>query len=140
MILDRLYALQDTKYRDFQGKLLPTVNPKTIIGVRTPDLRALAKELAKQEDIGTFLEDLPHTYFDENQLHAFILSELKDYDRCIQGVNTFLPYIDNWATCDQLSPKVFRKHKPELLAYIKKWLKSDATYTVRFAVGMLMQH
>ena len=140
MILDRLYALQDTKYRDFQGKLLPTVNPMTIIGVRTPDLRALAKELAKKEDIGTFLDSLPHTYFDENQLHAFILSELKDYDRCIQGVNTFLPYIDNWATCDQLSPKVFRKHKPELLAYIKKWLKSDATYTVRFAVGMLMQH
>ncbi|MBR5672723.1 MAG: DNA alkylation repair protein [Spirochaetales bacterium] len=139
-ILKELYALQDTKYRDFQGKLLPTVDPKTIIGVRTPDLRALAKELAKQEDIGTFLEALPHTYFDENQLHAFILSELKDYDRCIQGVNTFLPYIDNWATCDQLSPKVFKKHKPELLAYIKKWLKSDATYTVRFAVGMLMQH
>ncbi len=139
-ILEKLYALQDTKYRDFQGKLLPTVNPKTIIGVRTPDLRTLAKELAKKEDIGTFLDILPHTYFDENQLHAFILSELKDYGRCIQCVNTFLPYIDNWATCDQLSPKVFRKHKPELLAYIKKWLKSDATYTVRFAVGMLMQH
>ena len=140
MILDRLYALQDTKYRDFQGKLLPTVDTKTIIGVRTPDLRALAIELAKQEDIGTFLEALPHAYFDENQLHAFILSELKDYDHCIRDVNTFLPYIDNWATCDQLSPKVFRKHKPELLAYIKKWLKSSATYTVRFAVGMLMQH
>ena len=140
MILDRLYALQDTKYRDFQGKLLPNVDPKTIIGVRTPDLRTLAKELAKQEDIGTFLEALPHTYFDENQLHAFILSELKDYDRCIQGVNTFLPYIDNWATCDQLSPKVFRKHKAELLKEIKAWLKSDKTYTVRFAVGMLMQH
>ena len=140
MILDRLYALQDTKYRDFQGKLIPTVDPKTIIGVRTPDLRTLAKELAKQEDIGTFLDTLPHTYFDENQLHAFILSELKDYDQCIQRIKEFLPYIDNWATCDQLSPKAFKKHKTELLKEIKTWLKSDATYTVRFAVGMLMQH
>ena len=140
MILDRLYALQDTQYRDFQGKLLPTVDPKTIIGVRTPDLRKLAKELAKQDDIGSFLDNLPHSYFDENQLHAFILSELKNYDRCIALVDHFLPYIDNWATCDQLSPKVFRKHKTELLTQIKSWLKSDATYTVRFAVGMLMQH
>ena len=140
MILDRLYALQDTKYRDFQGKLIPTVDPKTIIGVRTPDLRTLAKELAKQEDIGTFLDTLPHTYFDENQLHAFILSELKDYGQCIQRIKEFLPYIDNWATCDQLSPKAFKKHKTELLKEIKSWLKSDKTYTVRFAVGMLMQH
>ena len=140
MILDRLYALQDTQYRDFQGKLLPTVDPKTIIGVRTPDLRKLAKELAKQDDIGSFLDNLPHSYFDENQLHAFILSELKNYDRCIALVDHFLPNIDNWATCDQLSPKVFRKHKTELLTQIKSWLKSDATYTVRFAVGMLMQH
>ena len=139
-IQDKLYALQDTKYRDFQGKLLPTADPKTIIGVRTPDLRKLAKELAKQDDIGTFLESLPHSYFDENQLHAFILSELKDYDRCIQEVNKFRPCIDNWATCDQLSPKVFKKHKSELLIQIKSWLKSDATYTIRFAVGMLMQH
>ena len=140
MILDRLYALQDTKYRDFQGKLIPTIDPKAIIGVRTPDLRTLAKELAKQEDIGTFLDTLPHTYFDENQLHAFILSELKDYDQCIARIKEFLPYIDNWATCDQLSPKAFKKHKTELLKEIKAWLKSDKTYTVRFAVGMLMQH
>ena len=140
MILDRLFELQDTKYRDFQSKLLPTVDPETIIGVRTPDLRKLAKELAKQDDIGTFLDTLPHIYFDENQLHAFILSELKDYDRCITLVDRFLPYVDNWATSDQLSPKVFRKHKAELLSYIKNWLKSDRTYTVRFAVGMLMQY
>ena len=139
-ILKQLYSLQDKKYRDFQGKLLPTVDPETIIGVRTPDLRKLAKELAKQDDIGTFLDTLPHTYFDENQLHAFILSEIKDYDRCIALVERFLPYVDNWATCDQLSPKVFRKHKAELLTHIKSWLKSDSAYTVRFAVGMLMQH
>lgn len=139
-IQDKLYALQDTKYRDFQGKLIPTIDPKTIIGVRTPDLRTLAKELAKKEDIGTFLDALPHTYFDENQLHAFILSELKDYGQCIERIKEFLPYIDNWATCDQLSPKAFKKHKTELLKEIKNWLKSDKTYTVRFAVGMLMQH
>ena len=139
-ILKKLYALQDTKYRDFQGKLIPTVDPNTIIGVRTPDLRTLAKELAKKEDIGIFLDALPHAYFDENQLHAFILSELKDYDQCIERVKEFLPYIDNWATCDQLSPKAFKKHKTELLKEIKNWLKSDKTYTVRFAVGMLMQH
>ena len=139
-ILKKLYSLQDTTYRDFQGKLLPTVDPETIIGVRTPDLRKLAKELVKQDDISTFLDTLPHTWFDENQLHAFILSELKDYDRCITLVDHFLPYVDNWATSDQLSPKVFRKHKAELLSYIKIWLKSDRTYTVRFAVGMLMQH
>ncbi len=139
-ILKKLYSLQDIKYRDFQGQLLLTVDPGTIIGVRTPDLRRLAKELAKEDDIGTFLDTLPHTWFDENQLHAFILSELKDYSQCITLVDRFLPYIDNWATCDQLSPKVFRKHKTELLSYIKNWLKSDRTYTVRFAVGMLMQH
>ena len=139
-ILKKLYALQNIKYRDFQGKLLPTVDTETIIGVRTPALRKLAKELAKQDDISTFLDTLPHTYFDENQLHAFILSELKDYDRCITLVDRFLPYVDNWATSDQLSPRVFRKHKTELLSYIKNWLKSDRTYTVRFAVGMLMQH
>lgn len=139
-ILKKLYSLQDTTYRDFQGKLLPTVDPKAIIGVRTPDLRKLAKELAKQDDTGSFLESLPHTYFDENQLHAFILSEIKDYDRCIDLVERFIPYVDNWATSDQLSPKVFRKNKPDLLAHIKSLLKSDATYTVRFAVGMLMQH
>lgn len=139
-ILKQLYSLQDTKYRDFQGKLLPTVDPKSIIGVRTPDLRKLAKELVREDGSGTFLETLPHTYFDENQLHAFILSDIKDYDRCIALVERFLPYVDNWATCDQLSPKVFRKHKAELLSYIKSWLKSDSAYTVRFAVGMLMQH
>ena len=139
-ILKKLYALQDTKYRDFQGKLIPTVDPNTIIGVRTPDLRTLAKELAKQEDIGIFLDALPHTYFDENQLHAFILSEMKDYNQCIARVNAFLPNVDNWATCDQLSPKAFKKHKHELLKEIKTWIKSDKTYTVRFAVGMLMQH
>ena len=111
-----------------------------MIGVRTPELRKYAKELLKREDIGEFLEILPHEYFDENQLHAFIISGIKDYDKCMKEVDKFLPYVDNWATCDQLSPKVFKKHRPELLKQIKKWIKSKETYTVRFAIGMLMEH
>ena len=103
-------------------------------------LRALAKELSREPDIGVFLNDLPHKYFDENQLHAFIISEIKDFDICIKEVDRFLPFVDNWATCDQLSPKVFKKHKKGLLVYIKRWIKSDKVYTVRFGVGMLLSH
>lgn len=139
-IEERLFALQDEKYRDFQIKLMPTVDPETVIGVRTPELRKLAKELLKRGDYDTFLNVLPHDHFDENQLHAFILSGIKDYDRCLAGVCAFLPYIDNWATCDQLSPKVFGKNKDDLLKHIKEWIRSDKTYTVRFASGMLMEH
>lgn len=135
-----LFRLQDIQYRDFQGKLIPTVSADTIIGVRTPELRKLAKQLAKREDIDTFLQRLPHSYFDENQLHAFIISERKDWRQCIAEVEQFLPFIDNWATCDQLSPKVFRRHRQELLSYIGSWIGSDQTYTVRFAIGMLMEH
>ena len=135
-----MMAGQDKKYRDFQAKLIPTVNPEMIIGLRTPALRKYAKELAKREDADEFLTDLPHKYFDEDQLHAFMLSEIKDYERCMEGVNRFLPYVNNWATCDQMSPKIFKKHKDELLKNIKKWLKSKETYTVRFAIGMLMEH
>ena len=139
-IRDELFRLQDVKYRDFQSKLIPTVPPEKVIGVRTPALRAMAKQFAKREDIGAFLEDLPHTYFDENQLHAFILSERKDFAVCLSAVDRFLPYVDNWATCDQLSPKVFRKHRPELLVSVRKWIASGETYTVRFGVGLLMEH
>ena len=137
-IREELFKLQDEKYRDFQSALTPTVDAKTAIGVRTPELRKYAKELVKREDVGEFLSDLPHKYFDENQLHAFILSEMKDFDECMEAVNRFLPYVDNWATCDQMSPKVFKKHKKELLSQVKKWLKSKETYTVRFAIRMLM--
>ena len=98
-----------TDYRDFQSKLIPTADPETFIGVRTPELRKLAKQLIKRDDIRSFLEDLPHHTFDENQLHAFLLSERKDYETCIKEVEQFLPFVDNWATCDQMSPKVFRK-------------------------------
>ena len=139
-IREELFRLRDTAYRDFQSKLIPTADPETMIGVRTPELRAYAKQLLKNGDVSQFLLDLPHRYFDENQLHAFILSEIRDYDRCMAEVIRFLPYVDNWATCDQLSPRVFRKHRGELLEQIRVWLKSEETFTVRFAVGMLMQH
>ena len=139
-IQERLFELQDEKYRDFQAKHIPTADPASVIGVRTPALRKLAKELSKKDDIDAFLEELPHGYFDENQLHAFILSGMKDYGKCMSGVCSFLPFVDNWATCDQMSPKVFGKNKDDLLTHIKEWLRSDRTYTVRFAVGMLMEH
>ena len=149
---EELFKLQDVKYRDFQKKLIPTVDPESVIGVRTPELRKLAKQLARLRtsktaadcktaaDVEAFLKNLPHEYFDENQLHAFIISEDKDYERCMADVEEFLPYLDNWATCDQMSPKVFKKNKDGLLLHVRKWLKSDRTYTVRFAIGMLMEH
>lgn len=135
-----LFAAPDLKYRDFQAKLIPNLAGDTMIGVRTPELRKMARQLAKRPDVGDFLKDLPHRYFDENQIHAFILSDMKDYDRCIEEVNLFLPFVDNWATCDQMSPKVFKKHRPELLTQIRQWIRSRHTYTVRFGIGMLLQH
>ena len=139
-ITEELFGLQDRQYRDFQAKLIPTVEKDRIIGVRTPMLRKMAKQMIKQNEAEVFIKTLPHRFFDENQLHAFIISEEKDIEKCMSETERFLPYIDNWATCDQLSPKVFKKHKNELLPHIKRWIKSDETYTVRFAVGMLMQH
>ena len=139
-IREKLLAIQDKEYRDFQAKLIPTVDPKRIIGTRTPQLRDLAKELLKSYDCSLFLDDLPHKYFDEDQLHAFILSGMKDYDECMDKLEQFLPYVDNWATCDQMSPKIFKKHKGELLEKVKVWIASDDTYTVRFGIGMLMEH
>ncbi len=139
-IRNELFRLQDVKYRDFQSKLIPTMNPDTMIGVRTPQLRMYAKQLVKQERIRDFLKDLPHSYFDENQLHAFIISEMKDYEQCMEELIRFLPFVDNWATCDQMSPRVFKKHRSELPEQIKLWLRSDRTYTVRFGIKMLMEH
>lgn len=139
-IQTELFRNQDIDYRDFQTKLLPTLAPDTLIGVRTPVLRAFAKKLYKENDYDDFLNDLPHQSFDENQLHAFLISEIRDYDLCMEAVNRFLPFVDNWATCDQLSPKIFKKHKERLLEQIKFWIRSEKTYTLRFAVKMLMQH
>ena len=139
-IENELFKLQDKKYQEFQAKLIPTRNPNTIIGVRTPELRKYAKDLLKNNEYKEFLKELPHKYFDENQLHAFIISGIKDYDECINYVNQFLPYIDNWATCDQMSPKIFKKNHDILLKEIKNWIKSKETYIIRFGIGMLMQH
>ena len=139
-ITAQLFALQDKAYADFQSKLLPTVPPETIIGVRTPDLRKMAKRVCKTPAAQEFMQALPHRYFDENQLHAFILSEEKDFDRCMKELELFLPYVDNWATCDQLSPKCFKKHTQELLPLIRKWMKSKHTYTIRIGIGTLMRH
>lgn len=139
-IRKKLFALRDEKYRDFQSKLIPNIAPDTVIGVRTPALRTYAKEISARENVAEFLADVPHRYFDENQLHAFCICRLNDFDRCMEEVERFLPFVDNWATCDQLSPKVFKKNRSALLLHIQKWLASGKTYTVRFAIGMLMAH
>ncbi|MCR5652563.1 MAG: DNA alkylation repair protein [Ruminococcus sp.] len=138
-ITDRLFELQDVGYRDFQSKLVPSTDAE-IIGVRCPELRSLAKEIYKSGEYKDFLRALPHRYYDEYQLHAFIISVIKNYDECIDELERFLPCVDNWATCDTLLPKVFVKHKTELSKKIDEWLKSDLTYTVRFGVSMLMRH
>lgn len=143
-ILKELNSLKDEKYADFQKNLIPGLSREYFIGVRTPELKKMAKRLykdsTKKDMVDDFLKELPHTYFDENQLHGFIISECKDFDRCIEYIEEFLPHINNWATCDQTAPKIFKKYTKELLPYIKKWIKSKETYTIRFAIGMLMQH
>lgn len=139
-ILEKIKALQDTKYGAFQAKLLPDISPKSIIGVRTPALRQLAKEMVRHGEAENFLVELPHRYFEENQLHAFILSLEKDFERCIVLIDQFLPYIDNWATCDQLTPQCLSNHHDRLLPYIERWIEDKHEYTVRFAIGMLMRH
>ncbi len=139
-IQNRLFELQDSKYREFQIPLFPSVDPDRIIGVRTPALRGYAKELSGRLDIAEFLDALPHPTFDENQLHAFIISRIRDYETCLKEVCRFLPYVDNWATCDQLSPDVFRRHREELIRPVRSWIGSGETYPVRFGIGMLMQH
>ncbi len=139
-IREELFRLQDTKYRDFQSKIIPTAGAETFIGVRTPELRCLAKQIAKRDDLCIFLEDLPHRYFDENQLHAFIISDTRDFNICLERLDGFLHYVDNWATCDQMSPGVFKKYRNELAGPIKKWITDEHCYTVRFGIGMLMEH
>ncbi|MBR2067649.1 MAG: DNA alkylation repair protein [Solobacterium sp.] len=139
-IRKRVLEKKDEEYKAFQIKLIPNMNPKGMIGVRTNELKKLAKEMKDRENNSSFLIALPHQYFEENQLHAFILMEEKNYEKCIESVNAFLPYIDNWATCDQLSPKVFGKEKKKLLKEINRWLKSKHTYTKRFGIKMLMQY
>lgn len=134
----QLFALQDLKYRDFQSKLIPTIDPATVIGVRTPELRKFAKAFAKTPESQEFIKILPHQYYEENNLHGFLLENIKDYGECIAGIHAFFPYIDNWATCDMIKPKIFKKHLPELLEQIKIWLAATHTYTIRFGIEMLL--
>ncbi len=140
LITERLNELKDDKYRDFHSRLIPTISYDTILGVRLPALRKLAKELAKRPDVDGFLSALPHTYYDENTLHAVLLCGVKDFDCAVKLVETFLPYVDNWATCDTLAPKVFAKNTDRLMTHVDGWLKSGHTYTVRFGVKSLMTY
>ena len=135
-IVSDLFNIRDEKFAKFNASLIPTTDAKNVIGVRTPDLRKYAKTISSPDK---FLSDLPHKYFEENQIHSFILSEIKNFEKCIKLVDTFLPYVDNWATCDQLIPKIFARNTDRLLPYICKWIKSKHTYTVRFAIGLLMR-
>ena len=138
IIRQTLFDLSDEKYRDFHSKLIPTIDKDTIIGVRTPVLRAYAKEIFKSGLPEEFLSDLPHKYYDENNLHAFIIAMIKDYDECLSHINAFLPFVDNWATCDTMKPKAFLKHPAGILNPALEWLKSDRTYTVRYGIITLM--
>ena len=139
-ILEKLYSMQDENYALFQAKLTPNIPPEKFIGVRVPECRRLAKTLSKESDISAFLDSLPHSYYDENILHALLISEIKDYDKCIYELERFLPYVDNWAVCDIISPKPFKKHKDTLIVKIKEWSASNHTYTCRFGLRMLMSH
>lgn len=139
-IQERLFTLRDEKNAAFVAKLVPNIPAETILGVRTPALRKLAKELYKTTDVAAFMDALPHAYFEENGLHAFFLEQIKDFDACMAGVEYFLPYVDNWATCDSMSPPVFKKHRAALLEHVRRWLGSERPYTVRFGVKMLMDH
>lgn len=139
-ILEILYSMADAAYGDFGAKLIPNISRDCFIGVRTPALRKFAKDLIKSGEYKGFISHLPHKYFEENQLHAFILSEIKDFDILIKELSRFLPYIDNWATCDQLNPKIFKKNLDLLYKHVSKWIKSKEVYTVRFAIKVLMQY
>ena len=136
---NRLFAMQDLKYKEFHQKLIPNVDPDLVIGVRTPELRKFAKEFSKTGESEQFLKSLPHKYYEENNLHAFLIEQLKDFNLAIEETERFLPYVDNWATCDMFSPKVFKKNTDKLLIKIKEWLNSDKVYTVRYAIGLLMK-
>ena len=139
-ITESLFELRDEEYAKFQAKLTPSVVPELFIGVRVPDVRKLAKLLKNDPSTEAFLRELPHKYYDENMLHGLLISEIKDFDMAIEETDRFLPYIDNWAVCDIMSPKVFKKHKAELIGCIRKWTGSDETYTIRFGIEMLMSH
>lgn len=137
-IRKRLFSLADEKYKDFSSALMPTVDKDKVIGVRTPAIRAFAKELYKQGGYEEFLRDLPHEFYEEDNLHAALIAEIKDFDTCLKETEKLLPYIDNWASCDMLRPKCFKKEPEKLYGAILMWLKSNKTYTVRYGIGCLL--
>lgn len=134
-IQNELINMSEEKYRDFSAKLMPTIDKNTVLGIRIPILRKYAKSL---EDYDAFLNELPHKYFEENNLHAFLIEREKDFDKCIEKLNAFLPFVDNWATCDSMKPKVLKKEPEKLLTHIKRWIKSKDVYAVRYAINLLM--
>jgi len=134
-IQKKLLDMADCEYRDFSAKLMPTVDKNTVIGIRVPLLRKFAKKLTDYQE---FIDELPHKYFEENNLHAFLIERESDFDKCIEMLNNFLPYVDNWATCDGMKPKVLKKYPDKLLHHIMRWIKSDDTYTVRYGINLLM--
>ena len=137
-LYDQLIKVKDDAYRSFQAKLVPNVSPETILGVRTPDMRKIAKEVFESPDRDAFLNDLPHRYYEENLIHFFVISMIRDFDACVQAVETFLPYVDCWPVSDQATPKTFAKNHEKLLPYIRKWIASEHVYTARFGIRMLM--
>ena len=137
-VYERLAAFADEKYRDFQSKLVPNIPKETVLGVRTPDMRKIAKEIKGTEEANAFLVQLPHEYYEENLVHFFLIAEIRDFDECVKAVETFLPYVDCWPVCDQSSPKTFARSHERLLPLIKKWIGSKHVYTARFGIRMLM--
>ena len=137
-LYERLLAVRDPAYREFQIKLVPNIDPATVVGVRTPDMRAIAKEVFSSRERDEFLHELPHRYYEENLIHFFVIAMIKDFDQCVQAVENFLPYVDCWPVSDQATPKAFRKNRQKLLPYIRKWIASEHVYTARFGIRMLM--
>ena len=137
-VYEQLLKVKDDKYKEFQAKLVPNIDPDTILGVKTPEMRQIAKDIFNSKEKDAFLKDLPHKYYEENLVHFFIISMIKDFDECIREVETFLPYVDCWPVSDQATPRSFKKNHAKLLPYIKKWIKSKHLYTSRFGIRMLM--
>ncbi len=140
MFEQELFALRDEWYKGFQSKLLPTVDKEKIIGIRTPALRNFARQIRNSAEAKDFVCSLPHDYYEENNLHGFLIEFIRDYDECVSALNRFLPYVDNWATCDSINPKILAKYPDRLIKDIKRWMTSDHVYTVRFGLKMLMSH
>lgn len=131
--------MQDIEYKNFHSKLMPTIDDERIIGIRVPALRKFAKTLFKQDIKNSFMNNLPHYYYEENNIHAFLIERIDDFDEALEETNKFLPYIDNWATCDMFSPKIFKKEPALIYEKVKQWLKSDETFIVRFGIVTLLQ-